>query len=113
MIHADAIEDALDQADTREVEQAFRALVTFPHGEEIGGPVTAEQLDDLFGRVTAELRLDQTQAPADMLEVIRERVGLPVPLHPRVSYGDAALLVQRYRDKWRAVFVTQLSGGED
>ena len=112
MIHTDAIEDTLDQAVTREVERAFRALVAFPHVEGIGGAVTAERLDDLLGRVAEALRPSQTPAPADVLDKIRERLGLPVPLHPRVSYGEAALLVQRYRERWRAAFVTYLGDGQ-
>ncbi len=110
MIPADAIEDALDQADTREIERAFRALVTFPHGEEIGGPFTAERLDDLLGRAAAALRADQTDAPAAMLEAVQEQLGLPVPLHPLMSYAEVAMVVHRYRDKWRAAFLAHLSG---
>ena len=120
MITADAIEDALNQADMREVERAFRALVAFPQGEGIGGDVTAEQLDGLLGRVVRALQLDQSPVPAAvreaiekrlaMLDMVRDRLSLPVPLHPRVSYGDAALLVQRYHDRWRAVFVAHLGG---
>ena len=112
MIFADAIEDALDRPDVGEIERAFRVLVIFPNGEEVGGALTTKRLDDVLGRVAAALLPDQAIAPAAMLEVVRERLGSPVPLHPQGTYADAALLVQRYRDKWRAVFVAHLSGGE-
>ncbi len=45
MIPADAITDSLDQADTREIERAFRALVGLTHYEEVGGTVTAATLE--------------------------------------------------------------------
>ena len=48
--------------------------------------------------------------PVAVREVVRERLGLPVPLYPRVSYADIALLVLRYRKLWRAKFLAHLSG---
>ncbi len=41
MIPAAAITDALDQANMREIERAFRALVDFAHYKEVGGIITA------------------------------------------------------------------------
>ena len=110
MIHADAIEDALDQADTREVERAFRALVAYPHGEEIGGTVTAERLDELLGQVARLLCSDQSVAPIATREAVQER--LSVPVDPRASYADLALLVLASRAEWRAAFLVHLSGGQ-
>ena len=110
MIPADAIEDALDQADTREIERAFRALVGFPHTEEIGGFDTVERLVDLLGHVVKALRLDQSPVPIATREAIENRLSLPV--NPRASYADAAVLVSAFREEWRALFVAHLSGGQ-
>ncbi len=69
------------------------------------------EVDALLSRVTLALRLDQSTAPAAMLEAVQERLGLPVPLHPLMNHAEVATVVQRYRNLWQAVFFSHLSDG--
>ncbi len=110
MIPIDAIEDALDQADVREVERAFGALVDLPHGEKIGGSFSADRLDGLLGRVAKVMQFDQSPAPDVMRDAIRKQLFLS--LQKGASYANAAAIVARHRDVWRAAFLAHLSGGQ-
>ncbi len=107
-MHVDDIEEALAGDDIRAIEGAFRALVDFPHQEEIEGAETVEVLASLLGRVTWALQLDQSVMPAATCQVIAGVMAEPIST--AATYAHGATIVMQHHDHWRELFLNHRSG---
>lgn len=102
MMHVDDIEIALDEDDIPAIQGAFRALVDFPHEDEIEGAESVQTLIRMLDRVVDALRADRNVMPAATCAVLQRVLSVPIPLGS--TYADGARLVGTFRDHWRALY---------
>ncbi len=107
MMHIDDIEEALGENDIRGIEGAFRALVDFPHGEEIEGAETVDVLEGLFHRVAIALEGDQSVMPAATRQVVQEVMS--GQLDEEADYAAGATIVREHIGHWRALFLARMA----
>src|SRR6476469_904286 len=102
MMHVADIEEALDQDDIPAIQGAFRALIDFPHEEEIEGAESVQTLVRLLDRVVEALRADRNVMPAATCEAIQTL--LSTRLLPDATYAAGARIVSEFREQWRTLY---------
>lgn len=102
MMHVSDIEEDLSRKDLPGIRAAFRALIDFPHEEEVEGAESVDQLEDLLQRVALVLEYDRDVMPASTLAAVQ--AAFDDPLYAAADYAAGSTVARRFRDHWRALF---------
>lgn len=107
MIYKEDLLDDLHLGDLRRVENAFRALVAFPHEKRLDFGDSIADLMALLDAVCDGLRDDRSTMPRLTRDLIENTTGDWIKINGTYAAGAAA--VKEYREIYRRGYLAHLS----